>query len=489
MDAELRILMLEDSARDAELMERMLRHGGIGFRVRKVDAENDFVEQLNEFDPDLVISDYALPSFDGMRALQFVRERSSVLPFILVSGHIGEERATDALKNGATDFVLKDRLERLVPCVRRALREVEERAEHRRLSERFRLFVEAAPSAMVMIDPERLIEMVNGQTERMFGFSRGELLGQSIELLFPERFRAHHPGPPLAYFASHGASRTLGDLFGRRSDGSEFPVEIELNPIETDAGTEILYVIVDITERRRIEAEKDRQRQELERSNADLEGFAYIASHDLKAPLRAIGHLADWIQEDVGQTAGRETIQNLGLLQGRVTRLQMLLDGLLNYSRIGRVDSPVEEIDIPRLVREIVTLLSPRSGFIVSCAGPMEPIHTRVAPLRVVLENLIGNGLKHHDRHAGHVAVSMRPVDGAAEFRVSDDGPGIEPRFHDRIFQIFQTLASRDDLEAGGIGLAIVKRQVEGHGGRIRVESAPPARGSTFVFTWKDARA
>jgi signal transduction histidine kinase len=116
----------------------------------------------------------------------------------------------------------------------------------------------------------------------------------------------------------------------------------------------------------------------------------------------------------------------------------------------------------------------------------MTPIRSHRASILVVLQNLIGNAIKHHDRAEGRVTVSMRRVDGVVEFRVSDDGPGIAPRFHDRIFVIFQTLASRDDVESSGIGLAIVKKRVEGHGGRIWVESAPPARGTTFVFTWKE---
>jgi PAS domain S-box-containing protein len=490
MKPDIRILILEDSIKDAEILERELRHGAITFTARKVDTREDFNAQLSEFDPDLVIADYKLPTFDGLQALDIVRARSPMLPFILVSGYIGEERAIEALKRGATDVILKDRLGRLVSCVQRAMREADERAEHHRLGERFLLFVESAPNAMVMINADLLIEMVNGQTEQMFGFPRDELLGRSIEVLFPDRFRTLHPGPPLSPFATRipGSPARPGDLFGLRRDCTEFPVEIELNPMETADGTEILYVIVDISVRRQIEQEKDRQRQELIRSNADLEDFAYIASHDLKAPLRAIEHLAQWIQEDIALTASPETSQNLDLLQGRVSRLQMLLDGLLAYSRIGRVDSPVEDVDIPRLVREIATLLSPRPGFVVTCVGQFPTIRTRYAPIRLVLENLIGNGLKHHDRQEGHITVSARrQPDGSMEFRVIDDGPGIEARFHDKIFVIFQTLAGRDEVEASGIGLAIVKRQVEGHGGHIRVESAPPVRGATFIFTWKES--
>src|SRR5271156_1905548 len=144
MDRNLRILLLEDSAEDAALLQRALRKGGLAFDAVRVETPEAFVGQLREFPPDLVISDYNLPSFDGMQALQMVRANAPCLPFILVSGHIGEDSAAEALKLGATDFILKDRLGRLVPCVERALRDAEERASHQRLEERFRLFVEAA---------------------------------------------------------------------------------------------------------------------------------------------------------------------------------------------------------------------------------------------------------------------------------------------------------------------------------------------------------
>jgi PAS domain S-box-containing protein len=490
MQQKLRILLLEDSVRDADLLERELRNGGVSFNLRRVDEPRAFIAQLIEFTPDVIIADYKLPAFDGLEALELVRKRSAELPFILVSGYIGEERAIEALRLGATDVILKDRLGRLAPGVQRAMREVRERAEHQRLQERFRLVVEAAPSAMVMTGAAGKIEMVNGQTERMFDYSREHLIGRQIEMLIPERFHANHPGLRAGFFAKPHARAmdAVHDLFGRRRDGSEFPVEIALNPIEIEDGTVVLSVIMDITARRRIEREKEQQRHELTRSNAELESFAYIASHDLKAPLRAISHLAEWIEEDIAATASPETSDNLRLLRGRVTRLQGLLDGLLAYSRVGRTSGDAEDIDIAEMVSDVRALLASPPGFVVVCEEPMPSIHTHSVPLRGVLENLIANAIKHHDRPEGHVTVSMRLKDGVAEFRVGDDGPGIAPRFHERIFTIFQTLTSRDEVESSGIGLAIVKKRVENHGGRVWVESAPPVRGSTFVFTWKDTK-
>lgn len=354
--------------------------------------------------------------------------------------------------------------------------------------DRFARVVEAAPTALVLVRKDGLIQLVNLQAERMFGYKQAELHHKPLEILMPERFRTHH-NELRRGFQANRASRMMGegrDLLGRRKDGTEFPLEIGLNPIDLDGEQMVLAGIIDITARREIEEERERQKRELERSNADLEEFAYAASHDLKAPLRAITHLVQWIYEDVASSASQETLDNLKLLQGRATRLQKLMDGLLTYARAGTTSSLIEDVDITEVVRDVIELLAPSPGFTVMCEGPIETIRTNRAPLYMVFENLIANGLKHHDRPEGRIVVSMKKANGIAEFRVRDDGPGILPRFHDKIFVIFQTLASRDDVESSGIGLALVKKKVERHGGKIWVESAPPIRGSTFVFTWKD---
>jgi signal transduction histidine kinase len=238
-------------------------------------------------------------------------------------------------------------------------------------------------------------------------------------------------------------------------------------------------------ERNTYERELEQQKRELERSNAALEQFAYAASHDLQAPLRAIAHLAQWIDEDVRATASPDTIDNLTLLNGRVARLQMLTSGLLAYARVGRADFVVEDVDVAAAVQDVVSMLSPRPNFVVACDGEMPTIRTHRTPLQLVLRNLISNALQHHDRDSGRVDVAMEIVGDMAEIRIGDDGAGIEPRFHDEIFVIFKTLRSRDEVETGGMGLAMVKKLVTENGGRIRVESNPPARGATFVFTWK----
>jgi signal transduction histidine kinase len=234
-------------------------------------------------------------------------------------------------------------------------------------------------------------------------------------------------------------------------------------------------------------SEREQRAAELSRVNADLEQFAYIASHDLKAPLHAIRQLAEWIGDDMRDIAGPETLENLQLMQRRAARMEMLIASLLNYSRVGHTNTEPEAVNPADLVEEIIHSIAPPPGFRVRFQGDAPVIDTQRPPLDHVLRNLVSNAIKHHDRPEGEVIVSVRMIHGVAEFRVEDDGPGIAPAFHQRIFAIFQTLQQRDDHETSGVGLSIVQKIVERAGGTVWVESAPPRRGSVFVFTWPEA--
>jgi signal transduction histidine kinase len=253
----------------------------------------------------------------------------------------------------------------------------------------------------------------------------------------------------------------------------------------TEAEARLARSIAELDDRIAVQARLSRLIADLERSNDELDNFAYGASHDLKAPLRGIRNLAEWITADVKDTASEDTLENLMMLHNRVERLDLLLDSLLEYSRIGRTGGAPEDIDSAKMVGEIAEYIAPRPGFKIVCRGELPAIHTHKASLEQVLRNLIGNGLKHHDRDTGTVSVSARDIGDKVEFRVEDDGPGVPQVFHDRIFQMFQTLRSRDEIEGSGMGLAIVKKSVEVHAGKISVESAPPGRGTAFVFTWE----
>jgi PAS domain S-box-containing protein len=231
-------------------------------------------------------------------------------------------------------------------------------------------------------------------------------------------------------------------------------------------------------------AELERANAELQRSNGELDRFAYVVSHDLKSPLRAVASLASWIEADAADVLPPAAKVHLDKLRGRVKRMQALLDDLLLFARAGRVLDVPEWVDPRALVQGIAELLNLPEGFQVQVAGDLPRLRCARPPFETVLRNLIGNAVKHHDRpQAGIVAVSARVEAGVAQFCVADNGPGIAPEHHARIFEIFQTLRPRDQVEGSGMGLAIAKKAVEAAGGRIWVESAP-GEGAAFYFTW-----
>ena len=220
----------------------------------------------------------------------------------------------------------------------------------------------------------------------------------------------------------------------------------------------------------------------LERSNRDLDHFAYVTSHDLRAPLRGIANLSKWVEDDMGDALTPRSRDHLHLVRSRVQRLEDLIQGVLDYSRAGRVaDEPIE-IAVGELVGEVVELLSPPSHVHVGI-GHLPTLRSTRVPLEQVFMNLIGNALKHGGTH---IEVGAEPVSDGWEFFVRDNGPGIPARFHAQIWGLFQTLKSRDHVETTGIGLAIVQRIVEAHGGRTWLESEE-GRGATFRFTWPRA--
>jgi signal transduction histidine kinase len=223
--------------------------------------------------------------------------------------------------------------------------------------------------------------------------------------------------------------------------------------------------------------------EELERRNRELDQFAYVASHDLKAPLRAIDNLATWITEDASNILPESSMRHLRTMRGRVKRMEELLNDLLTYSRADRLDTKPVEVDTGALVTDVIELLAPPPDFTIIVQSNLPTIMAARTPLEIVFRNLIDNAIKHHHRTDGRVEISARKQKDYIEFSVVDDGPGIDPLFHERIFQMFQTLQPRDRVEGSGMGLAVVKKVVESQGGAISVASTE-GYGSTFSFTW-----
>ncbi|WP_303904716.1 sensor histidine kinase [Thiohalomonas denitrificans] len=221
----------------------------------------------------------------------------------------------------------------------------------------------------------------------------------------------------------------------------------------------------------------------LRRTNAELQQFAYSASHDLRAPLRAVSNLASWIEEDLGPQLSGESRGHLQLLRERVRLMDAYIEGLLTYSRAGGRTSEVEEVDSAQLVENIFTGHDVAKGIRLTVAENMPRLVTDTTKLRQVFANLIGNAIQYHDRPDGQIRVSADDADGFYAFSVADDGPGIPPEYHERIFQMLQRGPGSEKSEGTGIGLAVVKKLVEDARGHIEVDSAS-GQGATFRFTW-----
>ncbi|KYF84200.1 hypothetical protein BE17_52450 [Sorangium cellulosum] len=354
-----------------------------------------------------------------------------------------------------------------------------------------RTIAENATLGLLMMDARQRCTFMNPAAEKITGFTFDEIkaLDRPLHDLIHHKRPDGSPYPmdecPIDRALPRKSQEQGEDVFVHK-DGSFYQVAFTASPI-LDGGVPVGTVVEvrDITEQKRAEEERERLIDALERSNKELDQFAYVASHDLKAPLRGIANLTQWIEEDLAGTLEGESREHMSLLRGRVRRMEALIDGILDYSRAGRVRHAVEPVDVGQLLADAIELLAPARG-----VGPrveVEPgqpvLRTERIPLQQVFMNLISNALKHARRADVRVRVGHRDAGLHHEFSVEDNGPGIAPEFHDRVWGLFQTLEARDKVEGTGIGLSVVKKIVESRGGRIWIESAQ-GQGATFRFTW-----
>ncbi|MGO8756199.1 MAG: sensor histidine kinase, partial [Gallionellaceae bacterium] len=233
---------------------------------------------------------------------------------------------------------------------------------------------------------------------------------------------------------------------------------------------------------RRAQEKRERLLRELESANEELKNFAYVVSHDLKAPLRAIGSLADWLSTDYADKFDDEGKEHMRLLISRVRRMDGLIDGILLYSRVGRVKETIVAVDLNQLVREVIDLLAPPANITVTIENPLPTIMAEPTRIQQVFQNLLSNAVKYMDKAKGDIGIACSAEGKQWKFSVADNGPGIKQQHFEKIFQLFQTLAPRDRVESTGVGLALVKKIVEMYGGHVWVESIV-GEGSTFFFT------
>jgi signal transduction histidine kinase len=356
VEKTIRILILEDNFSDTRLIERELRKDNLDFTVLWAKDKEAFLEALATYSPDILLVDYSLPGFDGMTAMALARSRYGDIPVVLVSGAIGEERAIEALRAGATDYVLKQGLKRLGPVIRRALQEAEQAAE------------------------------------------------------------------------------------------------------------------------------KKRALEELKRSNEELEQFAYVASHDLKEPLRAVVGFLQLLQNRYGDKLDEEGLRFIERSVKAGFRMQTMINDLLTLSKIHSKGSAFIPTDLNQIVKDVLEHLQlTKKNVTVTCAE-LPNLALDASQIHSLFQNLISNAMKYNESSIPVISIECRELDNAYQFLVKDNGIGISTRFHQRIFQVFQRLHTDRDYPGTGMGLALCKKIVERHRGKIWVESNQ-AEGSTFHFT------
>lgn len=343
----------------------------------------------------------------------------------------------------------------------------------------FRAVVESAPTGVVMVDRHGIIRLVNRETERLFGYHRDELLGESIERLVPRRLRDQHPRDRDT-FLHNPHSRAMGagrDLFAVRKDGTEIPVEIGLNPVETAEGLFVLASVVDISPRKRAE-------EELRRSNEELERFAYVASHDLQEPLRTVASYLQLLERRYRPQLDATACEFIDFAVGGARRMEQLIQDLLAFSRVATHGEAPSATDAGDALTD--TLHGLRAAIVQANAtvthDEMPAVLADASQLRQVLSNLIGNALKFRGSDPPHIHIGAVRHGQMWQFSVADNGIGIDAAYFERIFVIFQRLHTREAYPGTGVGLAICRKIVDRHGGRIWLSSTP-GHGTTFSFT------
>lgn len=337
--------------------------------------------------------------------------------------------------------------------------------------------LESTPNAMVLVDESGSIVLINTRAESLFGYAKGELLGKTVAMLVPSRSRDAHAGLLSGFFRSPEA-RSMGvgrELFGLRKDGVEIPVEIHLNPVRIQGGRFVMAGILDIAERKKVEAG-------LKRSNEELRQFASIASHDLQEPLRAIATYAAILEEEHATSLTGEARDHLASMSAAARRLQEMIRSLLTYARLDRQELSFSRVPLEEAVREAIANLEVpiREGGAEVVCGALPQVRGDRTLLVQVFQNLLSNAIKFRGPDAPRIEVrALDPEADGCRIAVLDNGIGIETGQEERIFQMFQRLHATGKYPGSGVGLAAVRKIMERHGGTV-VARPVPGKGTAF---------
>jgi PAS domain S-box-containing protein len=526
-DNPMRILLIEDNPGDARLIQEMLNEAkSAPFILEWRDRLSSGLQKLAEDGADVILLDLGLSDSQGLDTYSKAQSQFPGVPIVVLSGLHDESVAVKAVSEGAQDYLVKGQIDGKLTA-RSMMYAIERKRSEmaiKKLRHQIELILNSAGEGIFGLDLNGNYTFVNPAAGKMLGYEAGYLSGKHSHSFIHHSKIDGSPYPefesPICATYRDGSIHHAEELFWRM-DGTSFPVEMTSTPIREN--NEIVGAVVtfrDITERKRaveqlrsahdkletrvaertaelikvnkaLDAEiaerklfEERQThliKELESINRELDDFAHIISHDLKAPLRAIKSLSDWVMQDHADAIGEYGKEKMVLLNSRIDHLRDLIDSILEYSRIGRLVKDVAEVDLSSLVDKVIASLLCPKNIRITVDNQLPVVTCDMVRIGQVFQNLVDNAVKHMDKHEGEIRIGCVGDGKQWTFSVADNGPGIERKHYKRIFQLFQSLHG-DEKKGMGAGLAITKKIVEMHGGRIWVDSKV-GRGSTFFFS------
>jgi PAS domain S-box-containing protein len=496
----MRVLVVEDSFTQAQIHRINLARSG--FQVEWVATLQEVIDRLGSPGIDVVLLDLSLPDSLGISTFYKVREAAAdAVPIVVISALDDEDVALEALKGGAQDYLIKGKAseEMLVRCLRHAIERNHVEEELRNSEFMMRAIIENSYDAFIAFDSDGEIKGWNRQAENTFGWERAEIVGQIlVETIIPPRFKSAHL-KDLHALVTTGRGRILNrraEMFLLHKTGREVPVEIGLFPVELGETRIFCAFVHDITERKNIERRTKELNDELEkrvaertaelvRSNAELHQFAKIASHDLQEPLRAIEGYANLLARRYKGKLDQDADEFIGFILDGTNRMVNLIQAVLSHARIGTSDlKTVQTVDCNEMMDEVLRnlRLTIEENDALVIVDDLPQVVANRTELVQLMQNLISNAIKYRGTEAPKIQISAEENVHEWVFSVRDNGIGIDPRYTEKIFDMFARLHGKTQYSGTGIGLAICKKIVETHGGRIWVESEP-GNGSVFLFT------
>jgi len=473
-------MVVEDESIISEDIKRTLIYLGYDV-VATCPSGEQAIPTADELLPELILMDIKLEGeLDGIETAEKIYNKHGI-PIIFLTSYSNDKTLEGAALSEPYGYILKPFEEReLHATIEMAFYKHKMQKKLRGKEKKYRDVFENAIEAIFVIKGD-YFQFFNKKMIEYTGYADEELkLKPFFEIIHPEdrilaisnyRRRIQHEDVPnfnsYRFIASNDEVKWM---------------KVNSVVIEWEGETATLNFMSDVTEQKLAEIKQKSLVDKLERVNAELKDFAYIVSHDLKAPLRAISSLANWISTDYADNFDEDGKEQMSLLISRVKRMHNLIVGILEYSRVGRIKEEIVNIDLDELVGEAIDIISPPDHIKIEIEGELPEIQFERTRIDQVFQNLISNAVKFNNKEEGKIAISCESQGSNWKFKVSDNGPGVEKRHYDSIFKIFQTLQPRDEFESTGVGLTLIKKIIEQYDGKIWIDSVV-GEGTTFFFT------